>query len=245
MKRILVLGATSAIAMAIARRYAARGDAFVLAARDGPRTESVAQDLRVRGAPSAHAMIADLNDLGSLDRVVEQAKIAMGGIDIALLAYGVLGDPARAKEDPTTLEHLLHVNFVSAAAWCEKLVKVFEAQGHGTLAVIGSVAGDRGRQSNYAYGAAKGGLAIFLDGLRHRLAATPIRVVTLKPGFVDTPMTAAFPKGPLWASADKAAASIVAAIDAGKAVAYVPGFWRLIMLVVRSLPRALLHKTTL
>ena len=245
MARVLVIGATSAIAQAVARRWAARGDTLLLAARDAARTESVAQDLRIRGAPSVHVETGDLDDVATIPRIVAQARATMGGIDVALLAYGVLGDPALAKADARALERLLHVNFVSAAAWCEALVAVLESQGRGTLAVIGSVAGDRGRQSNYAYGAAKGGLAIFLDGLRHRVARSDVRVVTLKPGFVDTPMTAEFPKGPLWASPDRAAASIVAAVDAGKPVAYIPGFWRLIMLAVRNVPRAVLHRTKL
>ena len=111
--------------------------------------------------------------------------------------------------------------------------------------VIGSVAGDRGRQSNYAYGSSKGGLDIFLAGLRHRLARSPVRVVTIKPGFIDTPMTTAFPKGPLWASPDRAAEGIDRAIRSGRAVAYVPGFWRAIMLVIRNVPDWVMHRTRL
>ena len=245
MANALILGGTSAIAQAVARRWAARGDALVLAGRDAARLEAVAQDLRVRGAASVAVVVGDLADEAAQPRLLAQARAAVGDIDTALLAYGLLPDQPGVQGDPAALGDALNVNFVSAAQWCERLVAQFEARGRGTLAVIGSVAGDRGRQSNYAYGAAKGALAIYLDGLRHRLAASEVRVVTLKPGFVDTPMTAAFPKGPLWATPDVAAGVIVAAVDAGRPVAYVPGFWRLIMLVVRSLPRAVLHKTRL
>jgi short-subunit dehydrogenase len=113
------------------------------------------------------------------------------------------------------------------------------------IAAIGSVAGDRGRQSNYVYGAAKGGLDILLEGLRHRLAPKGVAVVTIKPGFVDTPMTASFPKGPLWAKPEKVAVDIRRAIDKRRPVTYTPGFWCLIMLVIKSVPRAIFYKTKL
>lgn len=245
MANALVLGGTSAIAHAVARRWAERGDAIVLAGRSAERLETVAQDLRVRGAASVATVVGDLADPGAQEDILARARAALGSIDTALVAYGLLGTQDEAQRDAVALERVLRTNFTSAAAWCERLVAGFEAQGRGTLAVIGSVAGDRGRQSNYVYGSAKGALAIYLDGLRHRLARSAVRVVTIKPGFVDTPMTAEFPKGALWASPDTVAAAIVAAIDRGRPVAYVPGFWRWIMLVVRSVPRAALHRTRL
>lgn len=245
MAAAIVLGATSAIAHATARIWAARGDTLVLVARDAAKLEAAAQDLRVRGAARVEAIFADLADLDGQGAALEEAARRVGPVDIALVAYGVLGDAAEAKASPRALASLLQVDFVSAAILCERLVAGFERQGRGTLAVVGSVAGDRGRQSNYAYGSAKGGLAIFLDGLRHRFAGTAIRIVTIKPGFVDTPMTAAFPKGPLWASPAAVAAGIDRAIARGTPVAYVPGFWRAIMLVVRNLPDAVLFRTKL
>ena len=244
-RRVAIFGATSAIAQAVARRMAARGDALVLVGRDPQRLAAVAADLSVRGAPAVHALTSDLADASRHDGLVAQAWTALGGIDVALIAHGYLGSQREAETSPAELAAILDTNFTSAASLATHLAAAFEKQGSGTLAAIGSVAGDRGRQSNYAYGAAKGGLAIFLDGLRHRLAAKGVRVVTLKPGFVDTPMTRDFPKGPLWASPDRAAASIVAAIDRGASVAYVPGFWRAIMLVIRALPEWLLFRTRL
>ena len=244
-RRVAIFGATSAIAQAVARRMASRGDALVLVGRDAQRLEAVAADLKVRGAAAAHCLAADLADTSRHAELVERARAALEGLDVALIAYGYLGSQRGAESSPAELAAILGTNFTSAASLAMHLAGAFERQGGGTLAAIGSVAGDRGRQSNYAYGAAKGGLAIFLDGLRHRLAGRGVRVVTLKPGFVDTPMTRDFPKGPLWASPDRAAASIVAAIDRGASVAYVPGFWRAIMIAIRALPEWLLFRTRL
>lgn len=245
MAKILVLGATSAIAQAVTRLYAERGDMLCLVARNLAHLDSVARDARVRGASRVEQAVADLADTDRHQTLVDECWESFGGFDVALLAYGVLGTQEQASRSPEALAALVMTDFTSPAALLERLAARFEAQGRGTLAAIGSVAGDRGRQSNYAYGAAKGGLAIFLAGLRHRLASRGVRVVTIKPGFVDTPMTRDFPKGILWASPQAVASRIVRAIDRGASVAYVPGFWRGIMLIVRSLPEWLLHRTKL
>lgn len=244
-RRVAIFGATSAIAQAVARQLAQRCDTLVLVGRNPERLEAVAADVRVRGAGAVHTLVADLNDTGRHDGLVDEAWNALGGLDVALIAHGVLGRQKDAEASGEHLQEILASNFTSAASLAMRLAQRFERQGSGTLAAIGSVAGDRGRQSNYAYGAAKGGLAIFLDGLRHRLHASGVRVVTLKPGFVDTPMTRDFPKGPLWATPEQAAAAIVRAIDRGASVAYVPGFWRAILLVIRSLPEWVLFRTRL
>lgn len=244
-RRVAIFGATSAIAQAVARQMAQRGDPLVLVGRGAERLEAVASDLRVRGAVAVHTLVADLADTAQHEALAAQAWNALGGLDVALIAHGVLGSQKDAEASDERLQEILAANFTSAASLAMRLAPRFERQGRGTLAAIGSVAGDRGRQSNYAYGAAKGGLAIFLAGLRHRLHASGVRVVTLKPGFVDTPMTRDFPKGPLWATPEQAAAAIVRAIDRGAAVAYVPGFWRAIMLVIRALPEWVLFRTRL
>jgi decaprenylphospho-beta-D-erythro-pentofuranosid-2-ulose 2-reductase len=244
-RRVAIFGATSAIAQAVAREFARRCDMLVLVGRNAERLAAVASDLRVRGAGAVHTLVADLNETARHDALVEEAWNALGGLDVALIAHGTLGKQREAESSGEKLQEILAANFTSAASLAMGLAQRFERQGSGTLAAIGSVAGDRGRQSNYAYGAAKGGLAIFLDGLRHRLHASGVRVVTLKPGFVDTPMTRDFPKGPLWATPEQAAAAIVRAIDRGASVAYVPGFWRAIMLVIRNLPEWLLFRTRL
>lgn len=244
-RKALVFGATSAIAQAVARRWAERGDALVIVGRNAEKLATVAQDLRVRGAPAVDVLVADLNDTSLHAELVERAWKAVGGIDVALVAHGVLGSQREAERSTAELRNILDTNFAGTASLLMRLAEAFERQGRGTIAAIGSVAGDRGRQSNYAYGAAKGALAIFLDGMRHRLAPRGIRVVTIKPGFVDTPMTRDFPKGALWATPERVAAAMVRAIDRGVSVAYVPGFWRAIMLVIRSLPEWILFRTRL
>ncbi|MGZ5033930.1 MAG: SDR family oxidoreductase [Usitatibacter sp.] len=244
-RKVLLIGATSAIAQAVGRIYAQRGDALLLVGRNPERLAAVAQDLRVRGASRAEFALADLDQVDRHAQLVDAAWSAYGGFDVALVAHGLLGSQAEAQRSTAALMSILTTNFTSAASLLTRLALSFEAQGHGTIAAIGSVAGDRGRQSNYAYGAAKGGLAVFLDGMRHRLAPRGVRVVTVKPGFVDTPMTRDFPKGALWSSPERVAAGIVRAIDRGASVAYVPGFWRLVMIVIRSLPEWILFRTRL
>ena len=245
MAKILILGATSAIAQAVTRLYAERGDMLCLVARNLAHLDAVARDARVRGASRVEQSVADLADTARHQALVDECWDSFGGFDVALLAYGVLGTQEHASRSPEALAALVMTDFTSPAALLERLAARFEAQGHGTLAAIGSVAGDRGRQSNYAYGAAKGGLAIFLAGLRHRLASRGVRVVTIKPGFVDTPMTRDFPKGILWASPQVVASGILRAIDRGASIAYLPGFWRGIMFIVRALPEWVLHRTRL
>lgn len=238
MRRVLVVGATSAIAEAVCRHYAAAGEALCLAARDAPHLHAIADDLRVRGAARVETITFDALDFDALPALVQAAVDTLGGIDVALVAHGSLPDQAACTRSPALTRREIDVNFTSAAVLLGLLATHLEHAKGGTLAVISSVAGDRGRASNYTYGAAKAGLDAFASGLRHRLHASGVRVVTIKPGFVDTPMTAAFAKGPLWASPQRVARGIVRAIDRGTPVAYVPGFWRPIMAAIRALPQA-------
>ena len=151
----------------------------------------------------------------------------------------------RMETDAGLAADILAVNFTSPAILLNELAQRFQMQGDGALAAITSVAGDRGRKSNYIYGAAKGGLQRFVEGLRHRLAGHGVAVVDIRPGFVTTKMTAHLPRGgPLWASPERVAADIIRAIGKGRAVCYTPGFWRLIMLVIRYLPRVVFHRTS-
>lgn len=244
--RVLVVGATSAIAQAVARIYAQRGARLVLVGRDAAKLEAVRADLAARGAAQAQSIVADLADVERHAAIVDEAAAALAGIDVALVAHGVLPDQPRCAASFADARRALDLNFTSAASLAHELANRFEKSRHGTLAVIGSVAGDRGRQSNYVYGAAKGALAIYLQGLRHRLHPAGVKVITIKPGFVDTPMTAAFSKGALWASADRVARGIVRAIDrGGPGEVYVPGFWRPIMAVIRAVPERLFVRTKL
>jgi decaprenylphospho-beta-D-erythro-pentofuranosid-2-ulose 2-reductase len=244
-KRVVILGATSAIAEAAARIWAEKGARLVLVGRNAERLEAVAADLTARGAALAEILAQDCAEAeptAELPRVVE----ALGGLDVVLLAYGVLGDQAQLERDPAAVADLLRTNFTSAVAWCQAAAAVLERQRSGALLVIGSVAGDRGRGSNYVYGASKAGLGVLVEGIAHRLARTGGRAVLIKPGFVDTPMTAGVArKGPLWARPEAVARTIVASADRGGPVVYAPAFWRPIMLVVRNVPSAIFHKTRL
>jgi decaprenylphospho-beta-D-erythro-pentofuranosid-2-ulose 2-reductase len=244
-KRVAILGATSAIAEAAARIWAAQGARLVLVGRNPERLEAIAADLIARGAAQAKALVADcaqVDPASELTRIVE----ILGGLDVVLLAYGVLGDQTQLECDPVATADLFQTNFTSAAAWCQAAAAILERQRSGALLVIGSVAGDRGRASNYFYGASKAGLGALVEGVAHRLARSGARAVLIKPGFVDTPMTTGVArKGPLWASPETVARKIVASADRGGPVVYAPGFWRAIMFVVRNVPSAIFHKTSL
>jgi short-subunit dehydrogenase len=245
-RRVAVFGATSGIASAVARRLAEAGARLVLVGRDAAALDAMADDLRVRGAGEVAVRIADFAATARLPDVAEAAWEALGGLDLALLAYGTLPDQAEAEADPRIAEAALLLNFVSPCLLCGLLAARFERSGSGALAVVTSVAGDRGRRSNYVYGAAKGGLQRFVEGLRHRLHGKGLAVLDIRPGFVSTRMTAHLPRGgPLWAEPDRVARDIVRATETGRAVLYTPWFWGGIMALVRGLPRPLFHRTPL
>lgn len=248
MSRIAIFGATSAIASACARRWVAKGCSLVLIARDATRLDVLAQDLDVRKAPgqSIATVCADLADLSSHAHIVEQAFARLHGLDVILVAHGSLSPQAACEDSVDLTLREINLNALSPISIVTLAAKRFETAGAGVIAVIGSVAGDRGRQSNYVYGAAKGMLSIFLEGLRNRLSQKNITILTIKPGFVDTPMTAHVArKGRLWASADQIAAGIVAAVERKRDVAYLPGFWRPIMFVIRHIPEGLFKRLRL
>jgi short-subunit dehydrogenase/FAD/FMN-containing dehydrogenase len=243
---VAIFGATSDIAIAVARCYAESGCRLILIGRDANSLAVLAADLGVRGSPETHILLADFSDLQGLPALASRAWDRIGGIHLALVAYGTMSVQQEAEQNAPTAEIVLTVNFTSPAILLNELANRFQSQGHGTIAAITSVAGDRGRKSNYFYGSAKGGLQRLLEGLRHRMASAGVTVVDIRPGFVSTKMTAHLNrKGPLWASPERVAADIVKAITTGRMVCYTPGFWRLIMLIVRSVPRFLFHRTSL
>ena len=213
--------------------------------RRDKRLQVIADDLRVRGAGRVDCFVMDASDRAAHPAMLAAAQEALGGIDIALIAHGSLPDQKACEASVTQTLQEIDTNALSVIALATLLANVLEAQGQGSLAVIASVAGDRGRQSNYVYGAAKGMVALFLQGLRNRLAKRGVQVLTIKPGFVDTPMTASFPKGPLWAQPEDIARGIVEGIDKGRDVAYLPGFWRLIMTVIRLVPERVFKRLSL
>ena len=246
MHNVLVFGATSAIAHATARRLVERGCQVFAVGRNEDKLAAVLADLRVRGGPGRNiaGVRADLDDLASYGALYAAAKQELGSIDVVLIAHGSLPDQKACEASPEALLAALHTNATSAIVLASMAAE-HVADG-GTIAAIGSVAGDRGRQSNYVYGAAKGMLALFLQGLRNRLAGRGIQVLTIKPGFVDTPMTAGFErKGLLWASPDRVAAGIVRAIERRRDVVYLPWFWRPIMLVIQHVPERVFKRLSL
>jgi decaprenylphospho-beta-D-erythro-pentofuranosid-2-ulose 2-reductase len=231
--RTIVFGATSGIAQEVMRLWAARGDELFLVARNEARLSAVAEDLRMRGARSVRTALADLDDLSGHGALFDDA----GAFDALLVAQGVLGNH---DADPARAETILHTNLNAPVSLLTHAAA--RSRAGVCLAAIGSVAGDRGRASNAVYGAAKAGLETFLSALRQRMFRKGVRVVTIKPGFVDTAMTAHLPKSPLFASPQSVARGIVRAVDAGKPVVYLPGFWRPVMLAVRAIPEALFKK---
>lgn len=245
MKKILIIGATSAIAEATARLFAERGDRLFLVARNEERLQTLRRDLTIRGAESVTTDILDINEFDRHERLIDTAFETMDGVDMALIAHGSLPEQSACEKDFTLALKELNTNAVSTISLLTHLANRFEQSGRGCIACITSVAGDRGRKSNYVYGAAKGAVSIFLQGLRNRLSKSGVHVLTIKPGFVDTPMTAAFTKGLLWTRPEKVAQSIRSAMEKRRDVIYVPWYWFLIMLIIRTVPEKLFKRLSL
>lgn len=245
MSNILILGATSAIAQSFSRRYAGNGHRLYLIARNQPRLESIADDLRVRGADEVITAAMDLSDITCHTACLQSVSSKLGKIDIVLIAYGSLGDQHECEKDAGKTLDEFNTNCLSVISLLTLLANSMEQQASGCIAVISSVAGDRGRQSNYIYGAAKGALTVFLQGLRNRLARNNVQVLTIKPGFVDTPMTRDFDKGLLWVSPDVIARGIDRAVKNRKDIVYLPFFWRYIMLIIKLIPERIFKRLSL
>jgi short-subunit dehydrogenase len=246
MQRVLIIGATSAIAEATARCFAREGATLHLVARNAQRLDAIATDLRVRGARQVSIGILDVDNLAVHAATLDAGEQALGGgIDVALVAHGTLPEQSACSASTETSVREFHTNAVATIALLNALAQRFERQGRGTIAVISSVAGDRGRQSNYLYGSAKAAVSTFAAGLRNRLFARGVHVLTVKPGFVDTPMTAQFRKSALWASPALVGEKIHAGIVKRRDVIYVPWFWRLIMAIIRSIPEFLFKRLKL
>jgi decaprenylphospho-beta-D-erythro-pentofuranosid-2-ulose 2-reductase len=244
-RRILVLGATSGIAEACIRLWANRGDALYLVARNSDKLAVVAADAMTRGASHVGSAVANLDDTNAHAEVLAHAINSLGGLDVAFLALGVLGDQGDAEKNFATANQILHTNFVAPVSLLTWLAN-YTAQRHaGTLAVLSSVAGERGRKSNYVYGSSKAGLTAFVDGLRNRIDRDGVKVMTIKPGPVKTAMTEGMKGSAKFADVEAVAASLVKAIDRGDDVVYVPGIWRVIMAVIRAIPERVFKKMNL
>jgi len=244
-KNILVIGATSAIAQATIRLYAAQQDNLYLLARNSKQLEIIAADAKVRGANQVHFESFDVNQFEQHDIMINRVFESFEQLDMVLIAHGTLPDQAACQQSPQVTLQEFNTNALSTISLLTLLANRFEHQQQGSIAVITSVAGDRGRQSNYVYGAAKGMVSIFLQGLRNRLNPHNVQVLDIKPGFVDTPMTADFKKGPLWAQPEHIANSIVKAIHKKRNTLYTPFFWMGIMFIIRNIPEFIFKRLKL
>jgi len=246
LEKVLVFGATSGIAEAVVRRLAGQGAELYLVARNPERLAAVAADASVRGAKAVATDVLDLDDIAAFPALIDRAFAVLGRVDLVLLAHGVLATSDACEASPELTARLLLSDFTAPALLSQLVaLRLAGSQGSGTLTVIGSVAGDRGRQSNYAYGAAKGGLAVFLAGLRNRMFPRGVHVLTVKPGFVDTPMTANVAKNALFATPDKVAGDILRAVARGRDEIYTPGFWRLVLAIIRAVPERIFKRMSL
>lgn len=246
---LVVLGATSAIAQAYLRRVASanRFARLILVARDAEKLDLVRADLTARGAAEVSSRVAELGRPSEVPALFEEIVKDAGEVDVCLVAYGELGVLDVLQSDSRALTDLLTVNLVSVAVWLELLAAQFERQGRGQGVAIGSVAGDRGRQSNYHYGASKAGVERLCEGLSHRFTGEKdISFTCVKPGLVVSPMTAHLnPSGRLWTSPETVARSIEKAVKHKRVRVYAPWFWRYILAVVRALPVPVFHRTRL
>ncbi len=246
-KRIVILGATSGIAEACARLWAEREPVeLILVGRNLEKIEHVAQDLRVRSPESSVlCMACDFLNQSQMGNTVQQIGES-GNIDVALIAFGVLSDQQRCQSDMDYCHEQITINGVSAVACAEAFAAHLDKQGFGSLVVISSVAGDRGRKSNYTYGAAKGMVSRYMQGLQHRFANSAVKAILVKPGPTDTPMTAQLKsQGASLASVETVANDIVRAVDGGKTLVYTPTRWKYIMAVICHIPSFIFNRLDL
>ena len=244
-KTMAIFGATSAIAQETARILAAEGWQFVLCARNQERLERLSRDLKVRGAQSTESVVFDALDAASIREAVTACVRTFPRLDVLLIAHGWLPEEADNEQHLETVHRCFQINFLSVAAIIGQILKEYANTPPHTIAVISSVAGERGRARNFLYGAGKAALTAYLSGLRQKYAGRGIHILTIKPGFVDTPMTDHLDKNPLFASPKTVAKSICRAIERKKDILFVPWFWRPIMGVVRLLPENLFKRLSI
>jgi len=242
-KKVVVVGGTKGIGRAVVRRLVSRGDQVALLGRNAEDLAASAADLAARGASTAPAtVLMDLDQPESFDPALEQAAQALGGFDTVVVTAGAFGTQDALEADAAARDRVLTINFTRTIQFCEAARVRLLAAGGGTLCVLGSVAGDRARKPVVLYGATKAGVAYYVNGLDARYRAAGLKAVLVKPGFVRTGMTTGLPEPPFAADADAVAPAIVRAIDRGTPQIYVPGIWRLVMGVIRRLPRSAMRK---
>ncbi len=241
-RKVVFLGATRGIGRALARLMAERGDRLFLLGRDRERLAASAADLAVRGGGQVGWAEADLELPASFAPALDAAAGALGGFDTVVVTAALFAPQARLEEDRAFAARLLAANFHGTMLFCEEVRERLLAAGGGTLCVFGSVAGDRGRKPVVLYGAAKAGLARYLEGLDHRFRSRGLKVVCVKPGFVRTSMTAGLPEPPFASDPQPVARLALRALDRGTPVVYAPRIWRWVMLAIRCLPRAVMRR---
>jgi len=242
---VLILGATSTIAKACAQGFAKKGFNLFLAGREEPELIRMAADIKIRFSVDVRYGVFDAENYASHGQFLENVIRQMNGLTGALLAFGYLGEPKKAIYDFEQAQKIININFTGACSILNLCANYFAKQNHGFIVAISSVAGDRGRQSNYLYGSAKAGLNVYLEGLRNRLHQHKVRVITIKPGFVDTKMTFGLPGMFLVASPQTIGEKIVHSLDHSKDTVYLPWFWRYIMLIIKSIPEFIFKRLKL
>lgn len=241
-QRILLVGATSGIGRALARALAGRKHELVLAGRSEAEIERIAQDLRIRFDVRISSRPFEACSFEMHEELLR--KEFEVGLDGILLTQGQMVDPAQAETDFDAVRTMIDVNYVSSVSLLERAAPHFERQGYGWICAVSSVAGDRGRRSNYLYGSTKAALDVYLEGLEARLAPAGVTVLTVKPGFVDTRLTYGT-KVPFSASPERVARDVIRGIERKRSVVYTPGFWWIIMAVLRFVPRRIFRRLPL
>ncbi|MFK7822871.1 MAG: SDR family oxidoreductase [Oligoflexales bacterium] len=242
--KLVVIGATSAIAKEVGRIYAGKAWAIDLVARSQEKMQILEEDFKARGAVATRSLVFDFAVKNSYQELVDWAG-KDSQVDVLLIAHGILGDQQASEASNEEALSVFRLNFLSHMSLLNLFAKQMEARAKGTMAIISSVAGDRGRQSNYFYGTAKGALSIYCQGLRNRLFKKNVHVITIKPGFVKTPMTAHLKQGPLFAEPEQVASDIVKAIEKKRDVLYTPWFWWGIMTIIKLIPEFIFKRLKL
>jgi short-subunit dehydrogenase len=241
--KVVFLGATKGMGRALARAMAARGDRLFLLGREVEELEASARDLEARGSGGVVGTQAcDLEEPRTFEGALDAADAALGGFDTVVVTAGLFATQDELEADPDLARRLTTVNFAHTVLFCEASRKRLLARGGGTLCVFSSVAGERGRKPVVIYGASKAGLSRYLEGLDHRHRAEGLRVVTVKPGFVKTGMTAGLKPPPFAGEPERVAARVLSAIDHGRPVVYAPAPWSAIMAIIRHLPRPIMRR---
>lgn len=244
-KNIVVIGATSDIAEAVEKIWAEQNTRLFLVARNEERLNTLSSDLQIRGAESVETAVLDVRNTDNFDSIIKQVKQFFNSIDIVLIAHGSLSDRDECETNMQKAVEEFTINATSVISLSLGFAELMKKQNGGTIAVISSVAGDRGRQSNYIYGSAKGALNTFLQGLRNRMYSFGVHVLTIKPGPVDTKMTDGKDKNLLWTESSTVARKIVSAIEKKINVVYIPGYWRIVMSIIKSIPEEVFKRLNL